>query len=454
MIICITTSKHVSYNPRVVKEADALTAAGHNVTVVTVCNNNEQARLDISVMVSRKWRLATVAYRRQGVVETLRWLRFGLRQRFCTSVISLLTHRFSVAERAQGREYPELRRLACSVKADLYIAHHVEALGAASAAAHRHSARFVFDAEDFHSGMFNAQDVQVQAESLQETVRRLLAAPEHQPKSREQLRIEYLERKYLPRCDYITAASEGIAEAYALKYNVPLPTTILNVFPLEPRAKSQESGGNLSLFTLHPSHPYRLYWYSQVIGPGRGLEEAVRALALVKSPCELHLRGTALPDFAEHLTALAAGLGVGDHLFLHPPCPPDDLIAEAAQYNIGLALENTVELNRLICVTNKMFTYMNAGLAIIATDTPGQRGIMAQAPKVGVLCRMNDAESLAEAVNRLLENPELLISTRQASRRAAEERFNWGKEAEIVVRLAEGIYRLERKGAKALSRKD
>lgn len=46
MNICIVTSKHISYNPRVVKEADALTKAGHTVIVVTVCNHREQALLD------------------------------------------------------------------------------------------------------------------------------------------------------------------------------------------------------------------------------------------------------------------------------------------------------------------------------------------------------------------------------------------------------------------------
>jgi glycosyltransferase involved in cell wall biosynthesis len=447
MKVCIVTSKHVSYNPRVVKEADALTAAGHDVTVVTVCNNREQSRLDTVVMATRNWRLATVAYRREGAIESFRWLRFGLRQRFHSRYFSRLTHRFGVAERAQGREYPELRRLACSVRADLYIAHHVEALGVASAAARKHSARFAFDAEDFHSGMFAAPATPPGAGSLGEEIRNLLEQAEQQSKGAEHRRIEYLERNYLPQCAYITAASDGIAEAYALKYNLLRPTTILNVFPLEDRFKIasfefKESADTnhdsrftihesrlSSPFTIHHSHPYRLYWYSQVIGPGRGLEDAVKALALVKSPCELHLRGTSLEPFVTELIDLATLLGVRERLFIHPPCQPDDLITEAARYDIGLALENTVELNRLICVTNKIFTYMNAGLAIVASDTPGQRGIMAQVPDVGLVCRMNDAESLSEVVNHLISQPERLYKTKRAARMAAEKQFNWGKES-------------------------
>ena len=451
MQVCIVTSKHVSYNPRVVKEADALAAAGHDVTVVTVCNNNEQALLDTGVMANRMWRLATVASRRVGVVESFRWLRFGLRQRIYARILSPLTHRFGVAERAQGREYPELSRLACSVKANLYIAHHVESLGAACTAARKHRGRFAIDAEDFHSGMFAVPATPPETYFSVNEIEILLTQAESQPKGAEQQRIEYLERKYLPFCDYITAASDGIGEAYALKYNLPRPTTILNVFPKETILNSEFSildstAGLLhtsvhhaiednSKFKIQNSKLFKLYWYSQVIGPGRGLEDAVKALALMVSPCELHLRGTSLEPFVTDLNGLATKLGVGRRLFIHPPCPPDDLIREAARYDIGLALENTVEMNRLICVTNKMFTYMNAGLAIIATDTPGQRGIMNQAPDVGMLCRMNNAESLAEAINSLISDPARLKKAQRASRLAAENRFNWALEAKKLLQI-------------------
>lgn len=428
MLVCIVTSKHVSYNPRVVKEADALTAAGHAVTVVTVCNNREQALLDQALMRSRQWRLLTVNYRRTGVKERLLWLSSALRQRLFRG-LDTLTHRCGIAERAQGREFPELQRLACAVRADLYLAHHVEALGAAWAAARRHGARLAFDAEDFHSGMYTAAPtLDTVAGGLEKTVSSLLAAAARQPKSNEQQRVEYLEQKYLPRCAYVTAASDGIALAYALKYRLPRPATILNVFPLEDLDTP-------SPVARQPAQAVRLYWYSQVIGPGRGLEEAVRALPLLTAPCELHLRGTPQTECVARLKGLAEELGVGRRLFLHPPCPPDELVREAARHDIGLALENAVELNRLICVTNKIFTYLNAGLAVAATDTPGQAGIMAQVPEAGVVCRMNDARSLAGAINALTAHPERLSAARQAARRAAEVRYNWGVEGRKVVRL-------------------
>lgn len=425
MNVCIVTSKHVSYNPRVVKEADALTAAGHVVTVVTVCNNVEQARLDEGVMATRSWQLLTVNSRRQGGGERCRWVWMAVRQRLFAKVLSRLALCCGISERAAGREFPELRRQARAVAADLYIAHHAEALGAAFAAARRHKARFAFDAEDFHSGMFNPAQVRPSGTPLEKTVQELVAIAAGQPKSLEQRRVEYLEQKYLTRCDYLTAASDGIGLAYAFKYWLPRPTTILNVFPLE----------NLSNAPRVSPLP-RLYWYSQVIGPGRGLEAAVKALPLLAVPCELHLRGTAQPDYVSRLHELAAGLGVADRLLLHPPCPPDQLVREAARHDIGLALETGKEVNNLLAVSNKLFTYLNAGLAVIASDTPGQARIMAQIPGAGMVCRMNDAQSLATAINDLITVPEKLADARREARSAAEKRYCWQAEAGKLVTCA------------------
>ncbi len=98
-------------------------------------------------------------------------------------------------------------------KADLYIAHYTGALGAAAQAAKKNRARVAFDAEDFESGYY-------------ETSR----GP--QPMD---LLIEAVERKYLPECCYISAASPGIAVAYEEKYGISRPTTILNVFSVAER---------------------------------------------------------------------------------------------------------------------------------------------------------------------------------------------------------------------------
>jgi glycosyltransferase involved in cell wall biosynthesis len=406
--ICIVTPRHISYNPRVVKEADALTGAGHDVTVIAVNNHPAQRLEDERVMSSREWRLVTVEYRLAGIRESSRWLWTGCRKRIYQRTLSRLTLHYGFAERAQGREHVELSRLACSQPADLYIAHHVEALGAACSAARRHRARFAFDSEDFHSG------------ELPEDNERLLRA-----------KIEYLEAKYLPQCDYITASSEDIADALVNKYGIRPPEVILNVFPFERVmnrcAERRDIVGN----------GVSLYWYSQVIGPGRGLEEAIKALEILRRPVQLNLRGTPMNGFADNLRDLAESAGLQDRILFHPPAPADDLICLAAEHDIGLCIEPGKDLNNLLASSNKLFSYMAAGLAIVATDTPGQQRIMDRVPDVGIVCRRADPASLAYALESLISDPIRLTSAKRASWRAAKHCFNWESEKKKFVNIVE-----------------
>jgi len=175
--------------------------------VVTINNHNAQWKFDEDLMRSRKWKLETVNFRKGK--ENIRWIWLSLKQKLFAR-LSGITYRFGVAERSINKAYDGLTRLAKKEKADFYLVHHVEALGAGLKAARYHKAIFGFDAEDFHSGM-NESAV---------------------PSSTDEL-IAYLESKYLPSCNYMTAASKGIAAAYREKYRIPLPKVILNVFPWE-----------------------------------------------------------------------------------------------------------------------------------------------------------------------------------------------------------------------------
>ena len=255
--ICIVTTRHISYNPRVLKEADTFQAAGYLVTVVTVNNHEEQRRFDEELMRSRDWKLSTVDFRRTASRERQRWLRLSIKQKFFRA-LSTMTFRYGVAERAVEKSFDRLVALAAAEKADLYIAHHAEALGVGYRAALRHKVPFGFDAEDFHTGM-------------------------NESGSGSSPMIAFLEAKYLPHARYLTAASSGIAAAYQDKYGVRLPCVILNVFSRE----------DLVATPVH--QPVRFYWYSQVIGPNRGLELLMNAAGLVRTTdpaFEIHLRGS------------------------------------------------------------------------------------------------------------------------------------------------------------------
>jgi hypothetical protein len=94
-------------------------------------------------------------------------------------------------------------------------------------------------------------------------------------------------------------------------------------------------------------------------------------------------------------------------------------------YDCGLALEQTHILNRRICLTNKAFTYMLAGLGIVLTDTPGQRPIAEDLGRNAIVYVPGDVETLARGLKRWAEDRAALQAARRASWEAARRRWHW-----------------------------
>ena len=402
--ICLVTTGHLSTNPRLVKEADALVGAGYDVSVVA-CVFWPWAEAADAVFDGRPWTVRKTRFGEMAEGFGGRWIR--LRHRLAREVtVRLGPHRVPDALLAQAVHYvtPELTRLASATPADLYIAHNLGALPAAAAAARRHGARLGFDAEDFHRGE--------PIDTPENAGRRALVAA--------------VEDRFLPPCDYVTAASEGIGRAYAEATGIPLPTTVLNVFPLADRETDIDPE---ALEAEVPPGDRSLHWFSQSIGPGRGLEDAVAALQLLPDDVVLSLRGGWAPGYEADLRGLAERLGVGARVRALGHCPPDEVVARAAHHDVGLALEVPASVNRDLCVTNKLFTYLLAGLPTVATATTGQRGVCDGLPEATRLVAPGDAEALAAAARTLLEDP----GARAAAEAAGRTRYNWDAEQTLFL---------------------
>lgn len=398
-IVCLVSSGHIGSNPRLVKEADALAQAGARVTVVATNRTSlpEVQERDNLIIGQNRW--ASIRVEAGGRIK--RAAR-ALLQRLAGLLFSWGLRHDCVAAWAYDPLIATLAATASTVPADLYIAHNLAALPAAHAAARRHNARLGFDAEDFHSGQMGTAPRDVAWTAL----------------------IRQIEQRYLPRCDYLTAASPGIGRAYADAYGLPQPVTILNVFsrqdaPERPKDRVIRS----------PS----LYWFSQTIGPGRGLEAVVRAIAASQSRPTLTLQGTLAAGYGDQLTGLADQLGVADRLNFLAPAHPAELARLAAQYDAGLATEPGETINSDICLSNKVFTYFLAGTAILATDTQGQRLLAQEVPDAFEVLPLADHAQWAGKIDALLLAPQRLAVARASAWRAGHERFCWEREQHLFL---------------------
>jgi glycosyltransferase involved in cell wall biosynthesis len=243
--------------------------------------------------------------------------------------------------------------------------------------------------------------------------------------------VERFEREYLPGCLYVTAASPGIAEAHSRKYGIPLPTTILNVFPLSERP--QEFRPTQLDGTL------RLYWFSQTIGEGRGLEDVIRAMGRLKGcNIELHLRGRWAARYEERLRSLARIVGIAaSQICWHAPAPQGEMVRLAAVHDVGLATELRDTENHDLCIANKLFNYLLAGNAVIATATTGQQPVMQTIGDAGFSYQPGDVNMLARGLQFWYQDRNTLHRARQTSWEWGTRQFNWDVEKKKFLRTVE-----------------
>ena len=391
--ILILSSGSPCRNPRPLKEATTLGAAGYDVCLLTISESPALDEIESVLVRGLPFRHHSVG-RNPG--QAIRLFR-----RFCRRAATQLTKVGLPSLHALGTVGP-LREAAWRHPADLTIVHNEipHWIGCDLIDAGR---RVAADFEDWHT------------EDLLPVHRR--DRPLHP--------MREIERTLLHRAAYVSTTSQALSEGLARRYAASAPAVITNSFPLQPDPRTGPVGS-----------PPAFFWFSQTIGPGRGLEEFCVAWSLTTKPSRLVLLGQPSPGFLSILfSRLPASFA--KRVEILPLVPAAALPGMIARYDIGLALEQPWIVNRDLTITNKILQYLNAGLEIVATATSGQREVLSKAPNAGIL--VDDFEPLryAQALDALLAAPAGIAMAGLAARHAAETTYCWEQEAPNLLALVE-----------------
>jgi glycosyltransferase involved in cell wall biosynthesis len=402
--ILILIGGHLCTAPRAQKEAEALSNAGHSVMVAGVWFIPELVERDRLLSQAQSWQFQPVLdFHGTTTAQKITRLQVRLRAKLARE----LYQRFNrCTSELLGYGAAEMLQFAQRYRADLTIVHSEAGLWVGQQL-QRQGYRVGVDFEDWFS-----TDL-------------LPSAQVHRPIAW----IESLEASLIQNCKYCLSTSQAMANAMANTYASPTPTTIYNIFP-----QNSES----ATITVLRDRPNReipsLHWFSQTIGPGRGLECLFAALAEVAGNWQLHLRGHC-PEAYRHWLMTQVREEWADRIFIHTTVANDELPLRIAEHDIGLALETTTIPSRNLTVTNKLFQYLQAGLAVIATDTVGQREVLQAHPTAGQLITSNDPQSLAQAINQWIESPQGLAIAKQAAKQAGQT-LSWEEQALQLVNQA------------------
>jgi len=400
-LICLITPGHVASTPRLVKNAQALAAAGYRVHVVAGRHYAPANALDAEIFAAAAWTHTLVDYQGGAAVFARKLLRRLARRRLARRSSATV----AVAARARHAEIGRLVAAAAAVPAQLYLGHCLAGLPAAALAARRRDRPYGFDAEDFHD---------------EETV-----AASNDPVDRLSCRI--LEEGLLPGCRLFSTAAPLIGKKYSEIYGVN-PFTLLNVFPLAEAPLAPADPGPATA-----ERPAVAYWFSQTVGEGRGLERAVAVLARMRTPVELHLRGFTSAAYAARLGALAAAEGLRRPIRFLPPGHPAEMARLAAGSDLGLSVEESRPLNRDLCLTNKIFIYLLAGIPQLLSPTSAQTGLAPELGEAALLADPGDAADTARRLDDFFSVPARAVSARRVAWSLARTRFNWDLEQQKLL---------------------
>ena len=409
-IICLTTPGHLSQNPRLIKYAEALEAEGHHIIILSSAYQNPEMQYDRTILSQHpKWEHHQVVWDYQSGPPSIALRLFsGIRCRLAQKAFFAGAREMSHAY-AECRIYPELLRALRKISADLYIGFCLSSLALVTQVAKEHRKPFCFDFEDAYSAALD---------------------PELYPW------LEYIERKYIRQAQRIFVSSQGIGEYYIRKFGIIDPTVILNVFSIP-----EKKYGRQILLDRKDASRISLYWFSQTVGLDRGLQDFLQALRLIEDmPLELHLRGKVSQHVRSELLNRVAGSPIARRIYFHSPLTPDELLLRMPEHDIGLALEALKPLNRDLCITNKIFSFLVSGLAVVASRTSGQQYVFQQAPGIGEMFEQGNIQAIALAIRRLATDKSRLELCKKAALNAAKNKFNWARESQKMTDVVRSIF--------------
>jgi glycosyltransferase involved in cell wall biosynthesis len=235
-----------------------------------------------------------------------------------------------------------------------------------------------------------------------------------------------IERLAVPRCVAVITVSDGIAQRLRARYRlVRTPTVVRNVSAL---AADGRPGLRASL-GLAPDTP--LVLHQGAPAPARGCEVLVDAVARLPG-VHLAFLGDAEPSYAAGLRTLIAQHGLGDRVTLLPSVPLEDLLAHTAEADIGVTLLQDTCLNHRLALPNKLFEYIAAGVPVVAADLPETRRLV-ESYGVGWCVPSWDPTALAGALHSGLHGPHD-PALRERLARAAEQ-LCWSREQARLLSL-------------------
>ncbi len=163
----------------------------------------------------------------------------------------------------------------------------------------------------------------------------------------------------------------------------------------------------------------------------RGISDIVAAID--KCPANLFLGGNIQNEYKNSLSKIP---GYSKTVFAGY-LAPSEVYKLYGECKIGLCMLHKTN-NHFNALPIKMFEYMAAGLPIVASNFPLWREIIEE-NNCGICIEPTNIDKIAQAINYLLDNPDIAEEMGKKGRQVVEQKYNWNSEKNTLVDLYKSL---------------
>lgn len=224
----------------------------------------------------------------------------------------------------------------------------------------------------------------------------------------------------------VITVSDGIADLLQERLALSRRPTVVRNIP--ERAKEETPFDLRAEFNL--CKEATIFVFIGGIIPHRGVENILSALPhMPPETYVIFLGQRSLPAWI--LPKLPEGMN--DRLRFKPPVPPREVPLWAASADIGLVATENSCLSHMHSLPNKIFEYIQAGLAVVVPDLPEMSRVVGE-HGCGRTFLSGDASALAAVMAELASDRGQLARLKIAAREARRQ-LVWENESEKLVAL-------------------
>lgn len=233
-----------------------------------------------------------------------------------------------------------------------------------------------------------------------------------------------IEEWIFPKLETVYTVNQSIASIYSKKYdkNVRIVRNVSKLW--KPKKISSKTELNL------PEDKNIIILQGSGINVDRGAEEAVMAMKYIENTLFLIVgSGDVIPD----LKNMVKENKLEEKVRFVGRVPYDIMMNYTFHADLGLSLDKDTNSNYKFSLPNKIFDYIHTTTPVISSDLIELKRVI-EKHDVGRIIAEHSAKGVAQTINSILENPQLLATLKENCKKAALLE-NWEEESKVLEEI-------------------